>query len=109
VRRRDDDAEVKREQRDSRCRQHAGEDCVPARLHDTARERFLERLTRRARVPSEKDALVGVRPQRRRLAEPFEEVLGDEVADDPADAVRSEVVPSHGARAYRCGRFVRSR
>ena len=81
VRRGDDDAEVEREQRDGGRRQHAGEHGVPARLHDAARERFLERLTRRARVPPEKDALVGVRPQRRR-ARAFEEPR-DEVAETP--------------------------
>src|SRR5207248_7098281 len=49
----DDDAEVEREQRDSRCRKDTAEDCVAADGDDAARERLLELDTGCARVPAD--------------------------------------------------------
>ena len=51
-----------------------------------------------ARVPPDEDAL-GAAPERRRAAEPLDEVGREELADDPANAVGPEVPPRHGGGA----------
>src|SRR5215210_7387703 len=68
---------------------------MPACSHDAPRERVLQRHARRARVAPDEDAALAAGPKRRRLPEPFDELLGQELADDPANAVGSEVPPSH--------------
>ena len=90
VRGRDDDAEVEREQRHRRGRQDAGEHGVAARGDDAARERLLELRAGAARVAADEDA-AAAGPERRRLAEPLDELGGQVLADDAPDAVRAEV------------------
>src|SRR5215210_3119600 len=68
---------------------------MPACSHDAPRERVLQRHARRARVAPDEDAALAAGPKRRRVPEPFDELLGQELADDPANAVGSEVPPSH--------------
>ncbi len=95
VRRRDDDAEVEREQRDRRGRQHPGEHRVAPGGDHAAREGVLELRPRAARVAADEDAPAAC-PARRRAAEPRDQVGRQRLADDPADAVRAEVAPTHG-------------
>ena len=105
VRGRDDDAEVEREQRDGGRRQHAAEDAVAAGRDDAARERLLELDARGARVAADED-LRRARPERRRAAEPLDELGRQELAHDAADTIGAEVPPSHERRIYRllnCG------
>ena len=90
VRCRDDDAEVEREQRHRRRRQHPGEHGVAARGDDAARERLLELGTRAAGVTADEDA-TAAGPERRGLAEPLDELDGQILADDAPDAVGPEV------------------
>ena len=90
VRRRDDDAEVEREERDRRCRKHSREDRVPAGGHDPAREGLLELGAGAARVAADEDA-PAAGPERRRLAELLDELGRQVLADDPTDAVGAEV------------------
>ena len=86
------------EQRDGGSRDDAGEHRRAAGGRDAARERLLELLARAARVAADEDA-AAARPERGRLAEPLDEIGGDELADDAADTVGAEVVPRHGADA----------
>ena len=91
VRGRDDSAQVEREQRDGRGRQHAGEDGVAARRSDAPRERLLELGPRAARVAPDEDAPASG-PERRRAAEPLDEVRGQVlVRPTPPNAVGAEV------------------
>ncbi len=92
----DDDAEVEAKQRDCGCRHDAGEHGRAAGGGDAACERLLELFARCARVTTDEDA-AAARPEGRRLSELLEELDGDELADDAADAVRAEEVPRHGA------------
>ena len=101
VRGRDDDAEVEREQRDGRRRQDAAEDAVAAGRDDAARERLLELDARGARVAADED-LRRARPERRRAAEPLDELGRQELAHDAADAIGAEVPPSHERRVTAC-------
>ena len=98
VRRRDDDAEVEREQRDRGRRQHAAEDAVAAGGDDAARERLLELDAGRARVAAD-EHLRGAGPERRRAAEPLDELRREELAHDPANTVGAEVPARHVAAA----------
>ena len=98
VRSGDDHAEIEGEQRDRRSRQDSGEHGVAARGDDPARERLLELRPRAARVPPDEDASA-TGPQGRRLAELLDELCGQVLADDPADAVRAEVAPQERVSA----------
>ena len=93
----DDDAEVEREQRDGRRRQHAAEDAIAARRDDPARERLLEPLARGPRVAADED-LRGAGPERRGAAEPLDELRRDGLAHDSADTVGAEVPARHDER-----------
>ncbi len=59
-------------------------------------ERLLELRAAGARVAPDEDAAPAA-PQRSRLAEPLDEIGRQRLADDAANAVRSEVLPRHGA------------
>ena len=85
----DHDAEVEREQRDRRGRQHSGQDGVSARRDDAASERLLELRPRAARVAADEDA-AAAGPERRSLAELLDELDGQVLAEDPPDAVGAE-------------------
>ena len=98
VRSRDDDAEVEREQRHGGRREHAGEHGVPAGGDDAARERLLELGAGAAGVTADEDA-AAAGPERRRLAEPLDEVDGQILADDATDAVGAEVPGGGGEGA----------
>ena len=89
----DDRAEVEREQRDGRRRQHAGEHGVAAGRDDPARERLLELGPRGARVAPDEDA-PAFRPERGCAAQPLDQPGRQVLADDPPDAVGTEVAPA---------------
>ena len=95
VRGREDDAEILREKRDRRCREHAAADRDPARGDDALDDRSLERRARAARVATDEDTPATC-PRRRRSAEPLDEVEGQRVADNAANAIGSEVLSRHG-------------
>ena len=97
VRGRDDRAEIEAEERDRRRRQHARKDGASTGRGDALRERILELRAAGPRVTSYEDASPAA-PERRRLAEALDEIDRERLADDAADAVRSEVLPRHGAR-----------
>ncbi len=96
----DHHAEIEAEQRDRRRRQHAREHGGAARRRDATRERLLELHARRTRVAADEDSATAA-PERRRAPEPLDELDRQRLADDAAHAVRSEVLPRHGARRYR--------
>ena len=96
VRGRDDRAEIEAEERDRRRRQHARKDGASTGRGDALRERILELRAAGPRVTSYEDASPAA-PERRRLAEALDEIDRERLADDAADAVRSEVLPRHGA------------
>ena len=89
-------AEIEAEQRDRGRRQDAGEHGGSSRRGDPVRERLLELEAAGARVAPHEDTAAPA-PERRRLAEPLDEVGRQRLADDAANAVRSEVLPRHGA------------
>jgi hypothetical protein len=64
--------------------------CVPPENNKTA-------LQAGARV-SPDDHASGSGPERRRLSDPLDEVGGQRLADDPANAVRPEVAARHRGR-----------
>src|SRR5919197_1997277 len=90
----DDGAEVKREQRDGRGRQHAGQNGVPSRRDDPARKGLLELGPRGARVAPDEDA-PALRPEGRGPAEPLDELGSQVLADDSSDPVGPEVPTWH--------------
>ena len=78
----DDGAEIEREQRDRRRRQHAAEHGRAAGRGDAARERILELRSRRARVTTHED-VARAGPDRRGPTEPFDQLGRQALADDP--------------------------
>ena len=91
----DDGAEVEREQRDGRRRQDAREHGMAARRGDAGGEGALELAARRARVASDEHR-PAARPERRRAAEPLDELGGEILADDSPYAVGAEVASRQG-------------
>jgi hypothetical protein len=100
VRGRDHDAQIEREQSDRRCRQHARDNCVAARGDDSARERLLELGPGCARVTADEDATTAG-PEGCGLPQPLDQLDGQVLADDPANAVRSEVAAPAGRTGKR--------
>ena len=99
VRGRDDDPQVTREQRDRRCRQHAGEQRSSPGGHDAPRQRLLERRSRRTCVAAHED-LSASAPDRGGPTQPLDEVGGQAFADHTSNTVRPEEAPRHGGRTY---------
>src|SRR5581483_9482610 len=94
VRRRDDDPEVEPGECDRGRWKDAPDDRVRAARDDAAHERSLELRARTARITPDEDA-PRAGPSRRSAAEPFDEVRGERLSDDPPDAVGSEVPARH--------------
>ena len=94
VRSRDDDAEIEREQRNGRRREHAAEDAVAAGGDDAARERLFELDAARARVTADEDAR-RAGPERRRAAEALDELGRQELPHDAAHPIGAEVPACH--------------
>ena len=95
VRGRDHDAEVEREQGNRRSREHAAQHRVAAGLDDSPGKGLLELGPRAARVAADENS-AALRPERRSLAEALDELVRQVLPYYAADAVRSEVPPSHG-------------
>ena len=93
----EDDAEILRQQRDRGRRQHAADDRDPACRDDPLDDGLLERRAGAARVAADEDA-PAARPGGRRTAEPLDEIEGERLADDAANAIGAEVSASHGVR-----------
>ena len=92
----DDRAEIEAEQRDRGRRQDTGQYGASAGGDDPVGERVLELRPAGTRVAADEDASAAA-PGCRSLAQPLDEVDRQRLADDAADAVRSEVLPRHGA------------
>src|SRR5262249_34202459 len=106
MRRSDHAAEVERQQRHGRRRQHAGNDRVPARGRDAAREGFLELDSRSARVAPDEDPPAPA-PERRCAAEALDEVSREILTDDATDTVRAEVLAGQGLTLTELRRLAR--
>ncbi len=104
VRGRHDEAEVLREQRHRRSREHAREDGGAARIDDAPPKGRLEARAGRPRVAADEHAPAS-RPERRRTADLLDELLGERLVDDPPDAVRAE--PPTGCRPHTSERLSR--
>ena len=94
VRGRDDDAEIEREQRDGRCREHAAENAVAAGGDDAARERLFELDAARPCVTADEDSR-RARPQRRSSPEALDELRRQELANDATHPIGAEVPACH--------------
>ena len=96
VRRGDDRAEILREERDGRCRQHAAEHGDAAGGDDAARRAPPRAPARAARVAPDEHA-PAARPGRRGPPEALDELRRQALPHHAANAVRSEVLPRHAA------------
>jgi hypothetical protein len=94
----DDDAEVVREKRHGRRRKDAAEDCGAASGDDAARDRLLEHGAGLARVAADENAPTAA-PQRRRLADPLDELRRQVGADHATHTICPEIASSHRAEA----------
>src|SRR6266540_49581 len=90
----DHGSDVQRQQRDRRCREYSRQDGGAAGRRDAATQRLFELDAGCARVPTDEHA-ASSRPERDRLAEPLDQLGCQALADNPADAVCSEVSASH--------------
>ena len=96
----DDRAAALGEQRDRRRRQHPGEPDERSSGRKPLGERRLERRAGAARVAADEHGRAG-RPDRERMPEPANEIVGEVPPGDSAHAVGSEIAagPGHGGRA----------
>jgi hypothetical protein len=101
VRRGDDRPALLGEERDGGSREDAAQDDLGAAGDEAPGERLLEGWTGGTGVPTDEEG-ASAAPGGECASQPFDQILGEVLADDPADAVRTEVASQ---RFENCGRL----